>query len=137
MSKTDSNPVDAILSLLAGRDDAQAILAEVTARLAPTVALPADDRAFAARVLAAARASKTGRFGRDKVFISHVAQQLVREGVAIGDVDAFKARLVAVHRADLLTLHRADLVEAMSASDVDESETRYRTATFHFVNIGR
>jgi len=97
--------------------------------------LPDDESAFAARVQAAARASKTGRFGRDKVFISHVAQQLVREGVAIGDVDVFKSRLVSAHRADLLSLHRADLVEAMNAADVEESEARYRTATFHFLKI--
>lgn len=98
--------------------------------------LPEDEAAFAARVLSAAKASKTGRFGGDRVFISHVVRQLAREGVAIGDVETFKARLVTAHRRDRLSLSRADLVEAMKPEDVDESETRYRSATFHFVQIG-
>lgn len=98
--------------------------------------LPEDDAAFAARVLSAAKSSNTGRFGRDKVFISHVVRQLAHEGVAVGDVEAFKARLVSAHRRNLLSLSRADLVEAMRPDDVDASETRYLSATFHFVRIG-
>jgi hypothetical protein len=97
--------------------------------------LPADDETFAQRVLSAARDVKTGRFGDDKVFISHVAQQLDTDGYAIGDVDAFKNRLVAVHRGRFLSLSRADLVPAMNLADVTASETRYQNATFHFVNI--
>ncbi|WP_433928279.1 hypothetical protein [Sorangium cellulosum] len=104
--------------------------------LAPqTAALPADESAFAARVLEAARASKTGRFGDNKVFISHVLRRLAEDGVAIGDSDAFKARLVSAHRRGLLALNRADLVEAMDPADVDASETRYLSTTFHFVRI--
>jgi len=94
-----------------------------------------DDSAFAARVIAAAKASETGRFGSDKVFISHVFQQLVNEGVSAGDPELFKARLVSAHRRGLLSLSRADLVEAMHPEDVDASETRYLSATFHFVRI--
>lgn len=97
--------------------------------------LPADEKGFAERVLSAARASKTGRFGDDKVFVSHVLRQLQAEGFAIPDVDAFKERLVAAHRAKLLSLSRADLVQAMAAEDVDGSETRYLNARFHFVRI--
>ncbi|KYG02991.1 hypothetical protein BE21_53760 [Sorangium cellulosum] len=104
--------------------------------LAPqTAPLPADEPAFAARVLEAARASKSGRFGDNKVFISHVLQRLAEDGVAIGDADAFKARLVSAHRRGLLALNRADLVEAMDPADVDASETRYLSTTFHFVRI--
>lgn len=94
-----------------------------------------DDRAFAARVLAAARASKTGRFGDHKVFIAHVFRQLGATGAAGADLDAFKARLVSAHRSGLLSLSRADLVEAMAPEDVDASEARYLSATFHFVGI--
>jgi hypothetical protein len=97
--------------------------------------LPKDDNAFAARILAAARASKTGRFGDDKVFISHVLRQLTNEGASINDADAFKGRLVDVHRSGLLSLSRADLVEAMDPKDVNASETRYLNATFHFVGV--
>lgn len=104
--------------------------------LAPQAApLPADESAFAARVLEAARASKSGRFGDNKVFISHVLRRLAEDGVAIGDADAFKARLVSAHRRGLLALNRADLVEAMDPADVDASETRYLSTTFHFVRI--
>ncbi|WP_438014921.1 hypothetical protein WMF18_29045 [Sorangium sp. So ce315] len=104
--------------------------------LAPqTAPLPADEPAFAARVLEAARASKSGRFGDNKVFISHVLRRLAEDGVAIDDADAFKARLVSAHRRGLLALNRADLVEAMDPADVDASETRYLSTTFHFVRI--
>ncbi|AUX22445.1 uncharacterized protein SOCEGT47_029480 [Sorangium cellulosum] len=104
--------------------------------LAPqTAALPADEPTFAARVIEAARASKSGRFGDNKVFISHVLRRLVEEGVAIDDAEAFKARLVSAHRSGLLALNRADLVEAMEPADVDASETRYLSTTFHFVRI--
>lgn len=101
----------------------------------PLVDLPKDDAAFAARVLEAARAIKTGRFGKDKVFISHVLRQLTDEGVKVKDVESFKSRLVSAHRSELLSLSRADLVEAMDPKDVDASETRYLSATFHFIRV--
>ncbi|WP_437765330.1 hypothetical protein WMF27_30530 [Sorangium sp. So ce281] len=104
--------------------------------VAPKAApLPADESAFAARVLEAARASNSGRFGDNKVFISHVLRRLAEDGVAIGDADTFKTRLVSAHRRGLLALNRADLVEAMDPADVDASETRYLSTTFHFVRI--
>jgi hypothetical protein len=97
--------------------------------------LPQDDATFAQRVLAAARASKTGRFGDNKVFISHVMRQLEADGLAISDVKAFKDRLVTAHRGKLLALSRADLVQAMEPADVEESETLYLNGSFHFVRI--
>lgn len=99
------------------------------------VPLPEDDKAFAQRVLAAARASTTGRFGDDKVFISHVLRQLDTEGFAVGDVKGIKDRLVEVNRRGLLSLNRADLIEAMDPKDVAASEVKYLNATFHFVRI--
>ena len=101
----------------------------------PLFELPKDDAAFAKRVLAAARASKTGRFGDDKVFISHVLRQLTDEGARVNDAEEFKDRLVSVHRRELLSLSRADLVEAMDSKDVAASEARYLSATFHFVKV--
>lgn len=97
--------------------------------------LPSDDTAFAACVIAAARATRTGRFGDNKVFISHVIGRLRGDGASIEDPEAFKARLVSAHQQGLLSLSRADLVEAMDPNDVDASEARYRNATFHFVRI--
>jgi hypothetical protein len=91
-----------------------------------------DLAAFAHRVLGAARAAKDGRFGDNKVFISHVHRSL---GVPGLDLEAFKKRLVEAQRAGLVDLSRADLVEAMSPEDVRASETHYLDATFHFVRL--
>ncbi len=87
---------------------------------------------FARRVQAAAGASPTGRFGDNKVFISHVHAALADPAL---DLPAFKARLLDAHRQGLVTLTRADLVEAMDPTDVAASETRYLGATFHFVRL--
>ena len=91
-------------------------------------------------MLGAARTAKTGWFGDNKVFISHVWRAL-GEPNAWASHDGpdlladFKARLVEAHQARLLSLSRADLVEAMPREDVAASETRYRRATFHFVRV--
>lgn len=94
-----------------------------------------DDNAFAARVVAAARDAKSGRFGDNKVFISHVFRHLKDKGAISEDLAAFKARLGAAHFRGLLSLSRADLVEAMAPEDVDASEMQHEHATFHFVRI--
>lgn len=125
-------PLEQAIELLVAKGAAAAPIAPAAPNEVP---LPADDGAFAARVLKAARASKTGRFGDDKVFISHVLRQLTDEGAGVNDAEAFKDRLVSVHRRGLLSLSRADLVEAMDPKDVDASETRYLSATFHFVRV--
>jgi hypothetical protein len=88
--------------------------------------------AFAERVLAVARASPTGRFGRNKVFISHVWNALKPEG---GSREAFNARLLEANRARHLALTRADLVSAMDPADVAESEIHASGASFHFVVV--
>jgi hypothetical protein len=126
---------EVLLRWLHGHATAPEESAPVLPQPKPRRALPTEDAAFADRVLAAARACKTGRFGEHKVFISHVIGQLAAEGYEVGAVDGFKARLVEAHRSDLLTLSRADLVEAMAPEDVDASETQYRRATFHFVRL--
>lgn len=95
-----------------------------------------DLEAFAADVVSAARACETGRFGDNKVFISHVWRQVQGEPRfrAFGE-DEFKAKLVEANRAGRLALSRADLVQFMDPVDVRESETSYMTATFHFIRI--
>lgn len=128
-------PLEQALAQLAAKAAAPELSATPLPRGDGPTALPKDDEAFAERVLAAARGSKTGRFGDDKVFISHVLQQLAAEGAAVGDAPAFKERLVSVHRRGLLSLSRADLVEAMAPTDIEASESRYLSATFHFVGI--
>lgn len=95
---------------------------------------PARDVAatFAERVLAVARALPTGRFGPNKVFISHVWRALRPE---VGSREEFNARLLEANRARHLSLTRADLVTAMDPTDVAESEIHSYDASFHFVVV--
>ncbi|MCY1016195.1 hypothetical protein [Pyxidicoccus sp. MSG2] len=87
---------------------------------------------FAERVLAVARALPTGRFGQNKVFISHVWKALQPEW---GNREAFDVALLEANRTRHLSLTRADLVSAMDPRDVADSEVRSYGATFHFVVI--
>jgi hypothetical protein len=87
---------------------------------------------FAERVLAVARALPTGRFGQNKVFISHVWKALQPEW---GSREAFDVALLEANRTRRLSLTRADLVSAMDPRDVAESEVRSYGASFHFVVV--
>jgi hypothetical protein len=92
--------------------------------------------AFARTVQAAARHCPTGRFGDNKVFISHVWRQLREEpGFPAMDLPTFKERLTEANNARLLTLSRADLVQVMDPVDVQESQTQYLNGEFHFVLV--
>jgi hypothetical protein len=93
-----------------------------------------DLAAFAERVRAAARHCSSGRFGADKVFISHVWRQM-RGDLDGMDLASFKRRLAEANHTHLLRLSRADLVEAMEPRDVEESQTEYLHAQFHFIRI--
>ncbi|WP_428263998.1 hypothetical protein [Haliangium sp.] len=109
-----------------------------TPALAPSVA-PAelDLGAFARLVQAAADTAhgpEDGRFGARKVFISALWRRLrAHPACAHLDFGGFKGRLVEANRANLLALHRADLVQAMDPAEVRASETHFGNATFHFV----
>jgi len=99
-----------------------------------TAPAPEELSTFAQRVKQAAKASTTGRFGEDKIFISHVWRTL-RDQARNLDERTFKDKLVEANRARLLNLSRADLVEAMDPADVSESETQYLGVTFHFIAL--
>ncbi|MEX2560747.1 MAG: hypothetical protein WD403_12575, partial [Pirellulales bacterium] len=75
----------------------------------------------------------TGWFG-DKVFIWHVWEQWRRRSPDT-DINVFKERLVQAHQQGLLRLSRADLVDGLNPDDLAASETRYLTATFHYIRI--
>ncbi len=95
---------------------------------------PFDLAQFARLVRNTAATSREGRFGDRKVFISALWRQLRDHPIcARMDLALFKAHLVDANRADLLALHRADLVAAMDPAEVEASQTHYGTATFHFV----
>lgn len=88
---------------------------------------------FARRVLETARTLTTGRFGEDRVFISHVFQALRSE---LGMSEAvFKARLLVANQKRLLSLSRADMVEWMDPTDVTASEIRNLGSTVHFIAL--
>ncbi len=93
---------------------------------------PHSPEAFATHVLNVARALPTGRFGQNKVFISHVWKALQPEW---SNREAFDAALLEANRTRLLSLTRADLVSAMDPRDVAESEVRSFGASFHFVVV--
>ncbi|HZI08706.1 MAG TPA: hypothetical protein VEZ71_32110, partial [Archangium sp.] len=88
---------------------------------------------FAEHVLAVARAMPPGgRFGSNKVFISHVWRALQPKW---SSREAFNAALLEANRDRHLSLSRADLVSVMSPADVAESEIRSHGASFHFVLV--
>jgi hypothetical protein len=92
---------------------------------------------FAETVKAAARDCPTGRFGDNKVFISHVWRRLSDEPPFRSmDLPTFKQRLTEANPR-LLTLSRADLVQAMNEADVRESETEYLGGRFHFILLDK
>lgn len=95
---------------------------------------PLELTAFARAVQEAARRSPTGWFGDNKVFIWHVWEQWRRRAPDT-DITVFKERLVQAHQQGLLRLSRADLVDGLNPSDLAASETRYLTATFHYIRI--
>ncbi|RJS23155.1 hypothetical protein DRW03_12590 [Corallococcus sp. H22C18031201] len=99
----------------------------------PTAPEPTSARtSFAEHLLAVARALPTGRYGDNKVFISHVWRALQPEWP---NREAFDEALLEANRARQLSLSRADLVSAMDPTDVSESEVRALGASFHFVVI--
>ena len=74
-----------------------------------------------------------GRFGRRKVFIDVVHKHIQRAKLWRGTLTAFKAKLVAAHRAGRLELARADLVGAMPWKHVRASLTTWDGVEYHFV----
>ncbi|MEX0718284.1 MAG: hypothetical protein WD066_16945 [Planctomycetaceae bacterium] len=102
----------------------------------PPHAPPFDLSVFARRIIDVARASDTGWFGDNKVFVSHVWNRFRHEGNGAGMTrDGFDRHLVDANRKSLLTLSRADLVSAMNPDDVRDSEIRWSNSTFHFIRI--
>jgi len=87
---------------------------------------------FAERVLQVARGSTAGRFGDDRVFISHVWRAMQAPGL---DEQSFKRRLIEANQKRLLSLSRADMVELMDPAELSASETRHLGATFHFIAL--
>ena len=74
------------------------------------------------------------RFGTRKVFI-RAAYEAMKGGPSY-TWEQFRERLIEANKARLLSLSRADLVDAMHAQDVEESHVRHFASDFHFVALG-
>ncbi|SDH80825.1 hypothetical protein [Nitrosomonas sp. Nm132] len=101
-----------------------------------TLKQPADLEAFATQIMESANRCQTGRFGKNKIFISHVWKQMGIDSKQSGlDFNKFKQLLTLANNKGLINLSRADLAQAMNQEDVTASETHYLTATFHFIRL--
>jgi len=100
----------------------------------PGAAHPSQEglHAFAGRVLQVARGAAAGRFGDDRVFISHVWRAMQAQGL---DEQSFKRRLIEANQKRLLSLSRADMVELMDPAELAASEIQHLGATFHFIAL--
>lgn len=91
---------------------------------------------FVNQVRQSAKRSQTGKFGDNKVFISHVWQQMELDGTTSGmDLKQFKHHLALANNKGLISLSRADLAYAMDQHAVSASETSYLNSIFHFIRL--
>jgi hypothetical protein len=91
-------------------------------------------RSFAYWVMQCAQRCRTGRFGEDRLFISHAWRQYRRDQRPRGmTLESFKLQLLEANRARLLSLVCADMAPFLNPVDVRDSEIRYLSATFHFI----
>jgi hypothetical protein len=88
---------------------------------------------FAQAVLDCARRCKTGQFADDRIFIGHAWRQYTRDLGIKMSLESFKDKLLEANRERHLSLVRADMAPVLDQADVQESETRYLSATFHFL----
>lgn len=115
-----------------------AILRTATEKPAGTQQLkqPFSLELFANQVMQSAKRSQTGRFGDNKVFISHVWHQMELDGNTFGlDLKQFKDHLALANNKDLISLSCADLAYAMDQNAVSASETSYLNSIFHFIRL--
>lgn len=81
-----------------------------------------------------AKVGAAGRFGHEKVFISALWRELVRQRELKSlSLEDFKRWLIDANREQTIDLVRADLVSAMDPRLVTDSEIEDLGATFHFV----
>ena len=101
----------------------------IAARMPAPIAAPSDPLPVVLDAIR--RVPASGRFGKQKVFISALWDR-VGSKIAMS-LPQFKAWLIAANRNRQLDLARADLVGAMDQDLVSKSEIDHMGATFHFV----
>lgn len=107
---------------------------KVPARHAPASVPKADEStlpAFARLVLATAR-DEGRRTGDDSILITIVHRGYRARGGSLG-LAAFKKRLLDANKAGLVQLARADLVGDLDRREVEASEVKHLTASFHLI----
>lgn len=98
----------------------------------PKVDLPS----FAATVQKAADTCETGRFGEQRIFISHVWRKFQAEGNDFGlEETSFKQCLIEAHLAGHLKLSGVARFDNTDPSDVSESETTAGSKPFYFIRL--
>lgn len=90
---------------------------------------------FAQVTLQAAKATKNGRLGDNKVFISAVWETLHQSSALQISLHDFKQHLLAANQQQLLTLSRADMSYALDPEAVSASELTHMNSTFHFIRL--
>jgi hypothetical protein len=84
--------------------------------------------------MASARRCRSGRFGEDRLFVSHLWRQFKRDQQPRGmTFEGFKQQLLDANRARYLSLVCADTAPLLPQKDVRESAIRFRSSTFHFL----
>ncbi|MGH8615854.1 MAG: hypothetical protein ACREYF_28545 [Gammaproteobacteria bacterium] len=99
---------------------------------------PLDLSDFAKHVQEAANTAPTGRFGLDKVFISHVWRHFNELGYGAGmNADEFRREVIDAHLKGLVTLAEEDLPDRRDPVDINASRMTHVNATYHYVRITR
>jgi len=93
--------------------------------------------AFAQEVQLAARASRQGWFGSEKIFIHRAWESWKSITGNATSLSTFKASLLDALRTDQIILSRADFTVDLDPADLEASETRYGTETYHFITSQR
>jgi hypothetical protein len=95
---------------------------------------PVDLKVFARQILDLASRTRSGHFGGNKVFLSHL-WNTYRQHPGTPDVtrEEFDRFLLEANRQKLITLSRADFLSEMDPKDVEASEISLPPATFHFL----
>jgi len=102
----------------------------------PAMQTKVTPKAKTAAIMDAAKATKTGRLGDSKVFISHVWETVQKEDPGLfKNRDEFNQHLLEANRKRDLDLSRADMAYALDQDDVKGSELIDQNSSYHFIRI--